>query len=84
MLVAGDSAGLMRIFGNVDVTLAKKKKKIIPTKYVFMVDIRSMKSIIEWKAQPSCNAQFSFDENSIYAVDDSGEVGFFIAFIIIS
>lgn len=27
MLVAGDSAGLMRIFGNVDVTLAKKKKK---------------------------------------------------------
>lgn len=43
-----------------------------------MVDIRSMKSIIEWKAQPPCNAQFSFDENSIYAVDDSGEVSFLL------
>jgi hypothetical protein len=45
-----------------------------------MVDIRSMKSIIEWKAQPSCNAQFSFDENSIYAVDDNGDVRFLLHF----
>lgn len=33
-----------------------------------------MKSIIEWKGQPSCTAQFSFDENSIYSVDGNGEV----------
>lgn len=33
-----------------------------------------MKSIIEWKGQPSSTAQFSFDENSIYSVDDNGEV----------
>lgn len=38
------------------------------------IDIRSMKSIIEWKAAPSCTAQFSFDENSIYAVDNNGQV----------
>ncbi|KAI9270113.1 WD40-repeat-containing domain protein [Helicostylum pulchrum] len=37
-------------------------------------DIRSMKSIIEWKGQPSCTAQFSFDENSIYSVDGNGEL----------
>ncbi|CAO3647731.1 unnamed protein product [Mucor hiemalis] len=37
-------------------------------------DIRSMKTIIEWKAQPSCMAQFSFDENSIYSVGDKGEL----------
>lgn len=38
------------------------------------IDIRSMKTIVEWKAQPSCMAQFSFDENSIYSVGDKGEV----------
>lgn len=40
----------------------------------FFIDIRSMKPIIEWKGQPSCMAQFSFDENSIYSVDNTGEV----------
>lgn len=33
-----------------------------------------MKSIIEWKATPSCTAQFSFDENSIYSADSNGQV----------
>ncbi|KAF1806393.1 WD40-repeat-containing domain protein [Mucor lusitanicus] len=42
--------------------------------FMRIFDIRSMKSIIEWKAAPSCTAQFSFDENSIYAVDDSGQL----------
>ncbi|KAI8890260.1 WD40 repeat-like protein [Backusella circina FSU 941] len=37
-------------------------------------DIRSMKPIIEWKGKSSCMAQFSFDENSIYTVDQSGEL----------
>ncbi|KAG2221160.1 hypothetical protein INT45_007737 [Circinella minor] len=40
-------------------------------------DVRSMKSIMEWK-DPSnrscCVAQFSFDENSIYTVDYSGQL----------
>jgi hypothetical protein len=33
-----------------------------------------MKPIIEWKGKSSCMAQFSFDENSIYTVDQGGEV----------
>ncbi|KAG1176005.1 hypothetical protein G6F70_008969 [Rhizopus microsporus] len=39
-------------------------------------DIRSMKPIMEWKGnkKPPCIAQFSFDENSIYSVDTSGEL----------
>ncbi|KAI7905182.1 uncharacterized protein BX663DRAFT_313364 [Cokeromyces recurvatus] len=41
---------------------------------IIMIDIRSMKSIIEWKGQPSCTAQFSFDENSIYSVNNTGEL----------
>lgn len=39
-------------------------------------DIRCMKPIIEWDSgkNSSCMAQFSFDENSIYSVDTSGEL----------
>ncbi|KAF7731736.1 WD repeat-containing protein 91 [Apophysomyces ossiformis] len=40
-------------------------------------DIRSMKSIMEWKTAsglPSCIAQFSFDENSIYTIDHGGQL----------
>jgi hypothetical protein len=33
-----------------------------------------MKSIIEWQGTPACTAQFSFDENSIYSVDNDGQV----------
>lgn len=44
--------------------------------HLHLVDIRSMKPIMEWKGnkKPPCIAQFSFDENSIYSVDTSGEV----------
>ncbi|ORY95843.1 WD40-repeat-containing domain protein [Syncephalastrum racemosum] len=43
--------------------------------YMRIFDVRSMKNIVEWKGpNPSCIAQFSFDENSIYAVDDTGEL----------
>ncbi|ORX62125.1 WD40 repeat-like protein [Hesseltinella vesiculosa] len=38
-------------------------------------DVRTMKSIMEWKtdnARPVCMAQFSFDENSIYTVNNGG------------
>ncbi|KAG1152882.1 hypothetical protein G6F37_000383 [Rhizopus arrhizus] len=40
-------------------------------------NIRSMKPIIEWNdhhKKPSCIAQFSFDENSIYSVDTTGQL----------
>ncbi|KAI9255118.1 WD40-repeat-containing domain protein [Phascolomyces articulosus] len=40
-------------------------------------DVRSMKSIMEWKDpsnRPCCVAQFSFDENSIYTVDYTGQL----------
>ncbi|ORZ25829.1 hypothetical protein BCR42DRAFT_401016 [Absidia repens] len=40
-------------------------------------DVRTMKSIVEWQTiskQPACIAQFSFDENSIYTVDFSGQL----------
>ncbi|KAI9499031.1 WD40-repeat-containing domain protein [Zychaea mexicana] len=44
---------------------------------VRIFDVRSMKSIMEWKDpsnRPCCVAQFSFDENSIYTVDYSGQL----------
>ncbi|CDS13469.1 hypothetical protein LRAMOSA05645 [Lichtheimia ramosa] len=40
-------------------------------------DVRTMKSIMEWKdpsRRSSCIAQFSFDENSIYSIDRSGQL----------
>ncbi|KAI9021463.1 WD40-repeat-containing domain protein [Phycomyces nitens] len=45
--------------------------------FMKIFDVRSMKSIMEWKTssgQPACMAQFSFDENSIYTVDHSGQL----------
>ncbi|KAI9468259.1 MAG: hypothetical protein EXX96DRAFT_110525 [Benjaminiella poitrasii] len=42
--------------------------------FMRIFDVRSMKSIMEWKGQPSCSSQFSFDENSIYSVNNNGEL----------
>ncbi|KAI7872923.1 WD40-repeat-containing domain protein [Spinellus fusiger] len=45
--------------------------------FMRIFDVRSMKSIMEWKTtlgQPACIAQFSFDENSIYTVDHGGQL----------
>ncbi|KAI8349228.1 WD40-repeat-containing domain protein [Choanephora cucurbitarum] len=44
------------------------------TGYMRLFDIRSMKPIIEWKGNPSCTAQFSFDETSICSVDLDGQL----------
>ncbi|PKC63967.1 WD40 repeat-like protein [Rhizophagus irregularis] len=59
MLVTGDKSGYIRIF-----------------------DIRTLTPIMEWNISNSskigsgviCSSQFSFDENSIYVVDESGEL----------
>ncbi|RIA99611.1 WD40-repeat-containing domain protein [Glomus cerebriforme] len=59
MLVTGDRSGYIRIF-----------------------DIRTLKSIMEWNISSSskngsgviCSSQFSFDETSIYVIDETGEL----------
>ncbi|GES84047.1 WD repeat-containing protein 91 isoform X2 [Rhizophagus clarus] len=59
MLVTGDKSGYIRIF-----------------------DIRTLTPIMEWNISNSskngsaviCSSQFSFDENSIYVIDESGEL----------
>ncbi|RUS21790.1 hypothetical protein BC937DRAFT_91464 [Endogone sp. FLAS-F59071] len=43
--------------------------------FIRIFDIRTLTSIMVWQnpsGQGLCSAQFSFDENSIYAVDDGG------------
>ncbi|KAI9320162.1 hypothetical protein BX666DRAFT_1919911 [Dichotomocladium elegans] len=74
MLVAGDHQGLMRIFGkHCNVLFFRPDMPDIPP----LPDVRTMKAIMEWRdpsRRPSCVAQFSFDENSIYTVDSVGQL----------